>query len=80
MTYTEVGCRVARWYIFKPKIPIWVNFEGLGMEKVGVFSGSLENITAIRYIYGHLVHFMAIWYILCPFGTFYGHLVHFMAI
>jgi hypothetical protein len=20
--------RVARWYIFKPKIPIWVNFGG----------------------------------------------------
>jgi hypothetical protein len=24
--------RVARWFIFKPKIPIWVNF---GMENVG---------------------------------------------
>jgi hypothetical protein len=24
----------------------------------------------------HLVYFMAIWYILCPFGIFYGHLVH----
>jgi hypothetical protein len=22
------GARVARWYIFKPKIPIWVNFGG----------------------------------------------------
>jgi hypothetical protein len=21
--------RVARWYIFKPKIQIWVNFKGL---------------------------------------------------
>jgi hypothetical protein len=28
---------VARWYIFKPKIPIWVNLEGLGMEKVAIF-------------------------------------------
>jgi hypothetical protein len=27
-----------------------------------------------------LVHFMSIWYILCPFGTFYVHLVHFMSI
>jgi hypothetical protein len=26
--------RVARWYIFKPKIKIWVNFEGLAMEDV----------------------------------------------
>jgi hypothetical protein len=21
-------CRVARWFLFKPKIPIWVNFGG----------------------------------------------------
>jgi hypothetical protein len=39
---------VARWYIFKPKIPIWVNFgEGLAMVDVGTF-------------YGRLVYFMAI--------------------
>jgi hypothetical protein len=29
--------------------------------------------------YGHLVYFMANWYILWPFGIFYGHLVYFMA-
>jgi hypothetical protein len=22
------GARVARWFVFKPKIPIWVNFGG----------------------------------------------------
>jgi hypothetical protein len=27
-----------------------------------------------------LVYFMAIWYILWPFGIFYGHLLYFMAI
>jgi hypothetical protein len=21
-------CRAARWFVFKPKIPIWVNFGG----------------------------------------------------
>jgi hypothetical protein len=48
--------RVAKWYISKPKIPFWVNLsEGLAMEDVGIF-------------YGHLVYFMAIWYILWPFG------------
>jgi hypothetical protein len=26
------------------------------------------------------IYFMAIWYILWPFGIFYGHLVYFMAI
>jgi hypothetical protein len=25
---SELGTRVARWYIFKPKIPIWENFVG----------------------------------------------------
>jgi hypothetical protein len=29
--------RVARWYIFIPKIPIWENLDGLGMENVGIF-------------------------------------------
>jgi hypothetical protein len=27
------------------------------------------------YFYGHLVYFMAIWYILWSFGIFYGHLI-----
>jgi hypothetical protein len=27
---------VARWFIFKPKIAFWVNFESLGTEKVGI--------------------------------------------
>jgi hypothetical protein len=26
-------------YIFKPKIPIWLNFEGLAVEGVGSFCG-----------------------------------------
>jgi hypothetical protein len=25
--------RVARWFIFKPKIPFWVNFEGSWIGK-----------------------------------------------
>jgi hypothetical protein len=28
---------VARWNVFEPKIPIWVNFEGLAMENVSLF-------------------------------------------
>jgi hypothetical protein len=45
--------RVARWYIFKPKIPFWLNFGGsmyVAMGDIGTF-------------YGHLVYFMVIWYI-----------------
>jgi hypothetical protein len=30
--------------------------------------------------YSHLIHFMAIWYILWPFGIYYGHLEYIMAI
>jgi hypothetical protein len=29
------------------KSQFWVNFEGLGMEKVGIFCGQLEYIKAI---------------------------------
>jgi hypothetical protein len=28
-----LGGRVARWFVFKPKIPIWVNFVGSCYEK-----------------------------------------------
>jgi hypothetical protein len=34
---TDVWNTVARCDIFKPKIPIWVNFNGLAMEGVGSF-------------------------------------------
>jgi hypothetical protein len=36
---------------------------GLGLEDVSLF-------------YGPLVYFMAIWYILCPFGIFGGNSVY----
>jgi hypothetical protein len=45
---------VARWYIFKPKIPI---LEVLGIETVGT-------------LYAHLKYTTAIWFILWPFGVF----------
>jgi hypothetical protein len=47
----------------KQKIPIGVIFGGSGNGKC-IF-------------YGHLVYFMAVWYILWPFGIFCGRLVHF---
>jgi hypothetical protein len=40
-------------------------FECLVMETFGIF-------------YGHLVYFMATWYVLWSFGIFYDHLVYFM--
>jgi hypothetical protein len=50
--------RVARWYIFKPKIPLWVIFEG--------FCNAMEDVVS----FGLLVYFTATWYILWPFGIF----------
>jgi hypothetical protein len=47
--------RVARWFVFKPKIPIWLNFGGPNKVNVGTF-------------YDHLEYFMAIWNNLWPFG------------
>jgi hypothetical protein len=45
----ELGLvRVARWFVFKPKIPI---FQGLRLENVDIF-------------YGHLEYFKNIWHIL----------------
>jgi hypothetical protein len=45
-------------YIFKPKIPIWVNFGG-------------SSTGRCLYILWHLVYFTAIWYMLWTFGIFF---------
>jgi hypothetical protein len=56
-----VNARVARWYTFRTKIPIWVNFERHAIKDVGQF-------------YGHSVYFTAISYtILWPFVIFCGY-------
>jgi hypothetical protein len=55
-----LGSRVTRWYIFKPKIPIWVNF---GMKKVGIFYGILEYFIVILYILRAISYAVAISYV-----------------
>jgi hypothetical protein len=47
----EVQRRVARWFVFQPKIPIWEKVQGPGLENVDIFYGLLE-------------YFMDIWDIL----------------
>jgi hypothetical protein len=69
-TFRRDPSKVSKLYIFKPKIPIWLNFGGY----------YLELKMCVPILYGQLEYFMAIWYILCPFGIFNGHLVYFMAI
>jgi hypothetical protein len=56
ITLTCVLCRDAGWYIFKPKMLIWVNFEGS-------CNGRSAGI-----IYGHLVYLMVMWYIFPRLG------------
>jgi hypothetical protein len=63
---TSKKTRVARWFIFKPKIPIWVNF---GDWKLFIHFLAIWNILqTFGIFYGHLVHFVFIWYILSGFG------------
>jgi hypothetical protein len=61
--------RVARWYIFKPKIPILVHFGGPWNRKgcYIIWPFGISN--------GHLEYQTAIWNIKRPFGILYGHLV-----
>jgi hypothetical protein len=54
--------------------------RSIGGRSTEVVPKILIWVTYLYFTYGHLVYFMAIWYILWPFGIFYGHLVYFMAI
>jgi hypothetical protein len=51
-------------YIFKPKIPLWVNIGGTCNGRFWFI------LLPFGLLYCHLVYFTAIWSILCPFGTF----------
>jgi hypothetical protein len=65
--------RVARWCIFKPKIPIWVNFGGPWNGKVWYSLWQFEiYITAIWYILWPFGNLAAIW---CNFPLFWVHCV-----
>jgi hypothetical protein len=61
---TAPHSRVARWYIFKPKISIWVNFGGFCNVKMAVY------FVANRSIFPSFV------YVLWSFDIFCGHLVY----
>jgi hypothetical protein len=62
---------VARWHIFKPKIPIWVNFGGSYNGRCWYISSPFGSI------FGHWVYLVAIWYILWLSGILYPILVCF---
>jgi hypothetical protein len=56
-----LSSRVARWHIFKPKIPIWVNFGGSSNGRGWYILWPYFRPFGL--FCGHLVHFMVIWYI-----------------
>jgi hypothetical protein len=41
-----VCLRISKLHIFKPKIPLWVNLEGVAMEDACIFYGNLVYFTA----------------------------------
>jgi hypothetical protein len=47
---------VARWFVFKPKIQIWVNFGGSCNGRCWYILWALGSF------YGLLLYFMGIWY------------------
>jgi hypothetical protein len=57
--------RVARWHIFKTKIPIWVKFWEFCNGRC------LYILWPFCLFQGHLVYFVVIWYILWSFGIFF---------
>jgi hypothetical protein len=59
------AARVARWCIFKPKIPIWINFGGSYNERCWYILGPFGLFQ------GHLVYFEAVLSTLWPFGIFF---------
>jgi hypothetical protein len=49
--FRQVGNKVARWFIFKPKIPIWINFGGYCNGRCWYILGPFGIVN------GNLVHF-----------------------
>jgi hypothetical protein len=60
--------RVARWFVFKPKIPIWVNFGRSCYKKSWQIMTISFILRPLEIFYGHLVHFVVIWYNFPRFG------------
>jgi hypothetical protein len=66
---TEVRIMVARWYIFIPKVPIWVYFRGPWNEKYWYFMVFRYILRPMSKFYSYLVYFVVyFWYISSRFG------------
>jgi DNA integrity scanning protein DisA with diadenylate cyclase activity len=59
-----VKSRVARWFLFRTKIPILVNFGWSKiLENVDILMVIWHILQTFMIFYDHLVHFVLIWYI-----------------
>jgi hypothetical protein len=58
--------RVARWFVFKPKIKIWIKFRGPWRGKC------CHILWPFGIFYCHLVYFIAVWCSLWSFGIYFG--------
>jgi hypothetical protein len=57
----QVDIRVARWFIFIPKIPIWINYWRALEWKVFVYFMTIRNILRpFGIVFGRLVLFVVI--------------------
>jgi hypothetical protein len=63
--------RVARWFIFKPKIPIFVYFVRTWVEKIGIFLGRLVFYYHFGILYGYFGIFCPCGCIIFHFGLLY---------
>jgi hypothetical protein len=63
---------VARWFVFKPKIPILGKFWRVLQWKILAYFMTIWFILLLlEMFYGHLVYFVVIWYIFHRFGILY---------
>jgi hypothetical protein len=65
LSWNLIEIRVARWFVFKTKILIWVNFGGPWIGKcLCTYVTAVGNILwRFGIFYDHLVNFLFIWYI-----------------
>jgi hypothetical protein len=64
--------RVARWFLFKPKIPHLGKFWRALVWKMVIYFMALGNsLQTLGICHDHWVHFVFVWYIFHSFGKSY---------
>jgi hypothetical protein len=67
--FATEATRVARWYIFKSKIKIWVDFGGSCNGSCLYIIWPFGLLWQFYIFCGHLVHYIVLWYIFPRFGV-----------